>query len=111
MSYLTGPVSVMTLPRIAPELHRPFRLRGLLIVAGIAFTLSAELLYLVKGPLTSQIIGLVVVAVMRRVFYLWGVKFGRRTPSIEAQQTEVHEHLGDLKIPSDEEESERTIGY
>ena len=29
ISYLTGPVSVMTLRRTAPELHRPFRLPGL----------------------------------------------------------------------------------
>jgi hypothetical protein len=37
------------------------------------------------------------------------VKFWWRTPSIKAQQPEVHEHLGDLKIPPDEEEPERTI--
>ncbi|HEY8681822.1 MAG TPA: APC family permease, partial [Rhodanobacter sp.] len=40
ISYLTGPVSVMTLRRTAPELHRPFRLVALPVIAGIAFIMS-----------------------------------------------------------------------
>jgi len=62
ISYLTGPVSVMTLRRTAPELHRPFRLAGLPIIAGIAFIMSAELLYWAKWPRTGEIILLMVVA-------------------------------------------------
>ncbi len=149
ISYLTGPVSVMTLRRTAPELHRPFRLVGLPIIAGIAFIMSAELLYWAKWPLTGEIILLVVVAlpvyfyyqaksgwhdfgrqmkgawwlaaylvalavvskigspkfggigiipygwdlavvaVIGLVFFLWGVKSGWRTPSVEAAQAEA----------------------
>jgi len=171
ISYLTGPVSVMTLRRTAPELHRPFRLRGLPIIAGIAFIMSAELLYWAKWPLTGQIIvlvvaalpvyvyyqyksgwhefgkqlkgawwlvfylislaivsrvgstqfgglgylpygwDLVVVAVIGLVFYLWGVKSGWRTPSVEAAQLEAHEHPDALLVPPDEEEAERITGH
>ncbi len=74
ISYLTGPVSVMTLRRTAPELHRPFRLNGLSIIAGIAFIMSAELLYWAKWPLTGQIILLVVVALP--VYFYYQAKSG-----------------------------------
>ena len=171
ISYLTGPVSVMTLRRTAPELHRPFRLRGLPVIAGIAFIMSAELLYWAKWPLTGEIIllvvvalpvylyyqyksgwhefgkqlkgawwlvfylislaivsrvgstkfgglgylpygwDLVVVAVIGLVFYLWGVKSGWRTPSVEAAQLEAHAHPDALLVPPDEEEAERITGH
>jgi amino acid transporter len=62
ISYLTGPVSVMTLRRTAPELHRPFRLKGLSLISAVAFIMSAELLYWAKWPLTGQIILLIVIA-------------------------------------------------
>ena len=69
ISYLTGPVSVMTLRRTAPEMHRPFRLRGLPIIAGIAFIMSAELLYWARWPLTGKIILLIVVALPIYIYY------------------------------------------
>ncbi|MFA6230687.1 MAG: APC family permease [Rhodanobacter sp.] len=69
ISYLTGPVSVMTLRRTAPELKRPFRLRGLPLIAGIAFVMSAELLYWAKWPLTGEIILLMVVALPVYLYY------------------------------------------
>ena len=74
ISYLTGPVSVMTLRRTAPELRRPFRLHGLPIIAGIAFIMSAELLYWAKWPLTGEIILLVVVALP--VYFYYQAKSG-----------------------------------
>ena len=74
ISYLTGPVSVMTLRRTAPELHRPFRLAGLPIIAGIAFIMSAELLYWAKWPLTGEIILLMVVALP--VYFYYQAKHG-----------------------------------
>ncbi len=171
ISYLTGPVSVMTLRRTAPELHRPFRLIALPVIAGIAFIMSAELLYWAKWPLTGQIILLVVIAlplyfyyqaksgwhdfgrqmqgawwlvfylialaviskigsakfggldyihfgwdlavvgVIGLVFFLWGVKSGWRTPSVEAAQMEAHLHPDELLVPPDEETAERMTGH
>ena len=69
ISYLTGPVSVMTLRRTAPDLYRPFRLRGLPILAGIAFIMSTELLYWARWPLTGEIILLIVVALPLYFYY------------------------------------------
>ncbi|MGA9333106.1 MAG: APC family permease [Rudaea sp.] len=69
ISYLTGPVSAMTLRRTAPHLHRPFRLPGLPIVAGIAFIMSAELLYWARWPLTGEIIVLMIVALPVYFYY------------------------------------------
>jgi amino acid transporter len=74
ISYLTGPVSVMTLRRTAPELNRPFRLRGLPALAGVAFIMSTELLYWAKWPLTGQIILLMVVALP--VYFYYQAKAG-----------------------------------
>ncbi|HWU77258.1 MAG TPA: APC family permease [Rhodanobacter sp.] len=171
ISYLTGPVSVMTLRRTAPELHRPFRLAALPIISGIAFIMSAELLYWAKWPLTGQIILLMVVAlpvylyyqaksgwhdfgrqmkgawwlvfylvtlavvskigsakfggldyihygwdlavvgVIGLVFFLWGVKSGWRTPSVEAARLEAAADPDAPLVPPDEETSERITGH
>jgi amino acid transporter len=171
ISYLTGPVSVMTLRRTAPELHRPFRLSGLPILAGIAFIMSTELLYWAKWPLTGEIILLMVVAlpvyfyyqakagwhdfgrqmkgawwlvcylpalavvswagsttfggkgylpygwdlllvaVIGLAFYLWGVKSGWRTPSVEAARMEAHDDPDAPLVPPDEETAERVTGH
>ena len=170
ISYLTGPVSVMTLRRTAPELHRPLRLAGLPWLAGIAFIMSTELLYWAKWPLTGEIIllmvvalpvyfyyqakagwhdfgrqlkgawwlvcylptlaavswlgstafggkgylpygwDLVVVAAIGLVFYLWGVRSGWRTPSVEAAQLEAHDHPREPLVPPDEATAERMTG-
>ncbi len=167
ISYLTGPVSVMTLRRTAPELHRPFRLMGLPVLAGIAFIMSTELLYWARWPLTGEIIllmvvalpvylyyqaksgwhdfarqmkgawwlvfylptlafvswagsttfggqgylsygvDLAVVAVIGLVFYLWGVKSGWRTPSVEAAQLEAQADPNAPLVPPDEATAER----
>jgi amino acid transporter len=69
ISYLTGPVSVMTLRRTAPNLHRPFRLSGLPLIAGVAFIMATELLYWAKWPLTGEIILLMVVALPIYLYY------------------------------------------
>ena len=53
---MTGPVSAMSLRRTAPELHRPFRLSGLPVLAALAFIFATELLYWAKWPLTGEII-------------------------------------------------------
>jgi hypothetical protein len=53
---------------------------------------------------------LALVAVIGLVFYLWGVKSGWRTPSVEAVRLEAHEHPGELQVPPDEESAERITG-
>jgi amino acid transporter len=62
ISYLTGPVSVMSLRRTAPEFHRPLRVFALPVMAAVAFVMATELLYWARWPLTGEIILLMVVA-------------------------------------------------
>jgi amino acid transporter len=69
ISYLTGPVSVVTLRRTASIMHRPLRVPLLSIVAGLAFIFATELLYWAKWPLTGEIILLVVVALPVYLYY------------------------------------------
>ncbi|HEV2538475.1 MAG TPA: APC family permease [Frateuria sp.] len=69
ISYLTGPVSAMTLRRTAPNLHRPLRLAGLPLLAGVAFIMATELLYWARWPLTGEIILLMVVALPIYLYY------------------------------------------
>jgi amino acid transporter len=69
ISYLTGPISAMTLRRTAATAHRPLRMPGLPVFACLAFVFSTELLYWAKWPLTGEIILLVVVALPIYFYY------------------------------------------
>jgi amino acid transporter len=69
ISYLTGPVSAMTLRRTAAQMHRPLRLAGLPVIAALAFVFATELLYWAKWPLTGGVILLMVVALPVYLFY------------------------------------------
>lgn len=152
ISYMTGPISAMSLRRTAPGLHRPLRVLALPLLAGVAFVMATELLYWARWPLTGQIIllmvvalpvyfhyqrkigwhdfgrqfkgalwlvcylpmlalvswlgsttfggrgllpygwDLVLVAAIGIVFYVWGVKSGWRTPSVEVAEHEARAH-------------------
>ncbi|MFT3905837.1 MAG: APC family permease [Steroidobacteraceae bacterium] len=69
ISYLTGPVSAMTLRRTATSIPRPLFIPALPVVAAIAFVAATELMYWAKWPLTGEIILLVVVALPIYLYY------------------------------------------
>ena len=69
ISYLTGPVSAITLRRTAATMHRPFRVPALRVISALAFIFSTELLYWAKWPLTGEIILLVAVALPVYLYY------------------------------------------
>ena len=69
ISYLTGPVSAMTLRRTASALHRPLHMPGLAIFSCLAFIFATELLYWARWPLTGEIILLIVVALPIYFYY------------------------------------------
>jgi amino acid transporter len=69
ISYLTGPVSAITLRRTAASMHRPLRVPLLGVVAGLGFIFATELLYWAKWPLTGEIILLVIVALPVYFYY------------------------------------------
>ncbi len=69
ITYLTGPVSVLTLRCTADRMPRPFRLAGLPLIAALAFIFATELLYWARWPLTGEIILLIVVALPVYLYY------------------------------------------
>ncbi|HLY53081.1 MAG TPA: APC family permease, partial [Steroidobacteraceae bacterium] len=69
ISYLAGPVSALVLRRTAAEIQRPLRVRGLPVIAALAFVFATELLYWAKWPLTGGVILLVVVALPIYFYY------------------------------------------
>jgi amino acid transporter len=69
ISYITGPVSAMTLRKTAPALFRPLRMPALPLFSCLAFIFSTELLYWAKWPLTGEIILLIVVALPIYFYY------------------------------------------
>jgi amino acid transporter len=56
ISYVTGPVAVAALRRLAPELPRPVRIKGLGVIAPVAFVFGTLVLYWARWPLTGKVI-------------------------------------------------------
>jgi amino acid transporter len=74
ISYLIGPVSVVTFRRTAPLRHRPVKLPLLDVFAPLAFVLATLLLYWARWPLTGEVVLLILAAAP---IYIWsGFKFG-----------------------------------
>jgi amino acid transporter len=69
ISYLTGPVSAMTLRRTAPEIARPMRLPALGVLSCLGFVFSTELMYWATWPLCGEIVLLVVVGLPIYFYY------------------------------------------
>lgn len=69
LTYVVGPVNAMVFRRLAPEAHRPVRLRGLSIISVIAFILGSNIIYWtgwanVEPLIILEFIGLVIFLVI-----------------------------------------------
>ena len=69
ISFLTGPICVAALRRVAPDMHRPLRVKGLSWIAPVAFVCASEVLYWSCWPLTGEIIVLMVAALPVYCYY------------------------------------------
>ncbi|MBT2387053.1 APC family permease [Streptomyces sp. ISL-11] len=56
ISYITGPVAVMSLRRISPDLKRPVKLRAMPVIAPVAMIFGSLVLYWGRWPLTGKVI-------------------------------------------------------
>src|SRR5215469_2478205 len=74
ISYLTGPVSLMALRRMATDLDRPLKLPLMGLIAPFAFVCASLVLFWAKWPLTGEIILLMIVALP--VFFYFQAKSG-----------------------------------
>ncbi|WP_108652380.1 APC family permease [Dongshaea marina] len=68
ITYLVGPMSAMSLRKIAPDAERPVRMGYLQILAPIAFAISSEVLYWSRWPLTGKVI---IILLMGFVIYAY----------------------------------------
>ncbi|MFF8815254.1 APC family permease [Streptomyces pactum] len=56
ISYITGPVAVTSLRRLAPGMPRPVRLRAMPVIAPIAMIFGSLVMYWARWPLTGKVI-------------------------------------------------------
>jgi amino acid transporter len=69
ITYLVVPVSVMTLRRTAPDLHRPLRVPGLAVLAPVAFVLATLMLFWARWPHTGEIMLLLILPMPVYLYY------------------------------------------
>lgn len=60
MTYMVGPVSIASLRKTSPDMHRPFRLRGMSVISLLAFIGSSWIIYWSGWSTDSLLIGLVI---------------------------------------------------
>ncbi|BBP86777.1 hypothetical protein BsIDN1_03950 [Bacillus safensis] len=80
ISYLTGPVTVMTLRKTGTDLYRPLRIKGLSIIAPLGFVFASLTLYWARWPLTGQVLFIILVGLPIYFYYQAKAKwkgFGR----------------------------------
>ncbi len=69
VTYLVVPISVMSLRRTAPNVHRPLRLPWLRTLATSAFVLATLMLYWARWPHTGQIMLLLILPLPAFAYY------------------------------------------
>ncbi|MEK1830283.1 APC family permease [Priestia megaterium] len=69
ISYVTGPVTVMTLRRTGKDLYRPLRLKGLSIIAPLGFVFASLTLYWARWPLTGQVLFIILIGLPIYFYY------------------------------------------
>ncbi|GAA1398159.1 APC family permease [Kitasatospora putterlickiae] len=84
ISYITGPVAVMALRRLAPELPRPVRLRAMPVIAPVAMVFGSLVLYWARWPLTGKVILLMAAGLPIWAFYELRKPFAELKPHLKA---------------------------
>ncbi|MBI0579137.1 APC family permease [Neobacillus cucumis] len=75
ISYITGPVTVMTLRRTGERLYRPIKLKGLSIIAPCGFVFASLTLYWACWPLTGQVLLFIMIGLPIYFYYQIKVKW------------------------------------
>ena len=69
IAYLTGPVTVISLRKMAPKLHRPFAPRYLSWMAPLSFILGSLAIYWTMWPTTVQVIFVIALGLPIYLYY------------------------------------------
>ncbi|MBD0690879.1 APC family permease [Streptomyces sp. CBMA123] len=84
ISYITGPVAVMALRRLAPDLPRPVKLKAMPVIAPIAMVFGSLVLYWAKWPLTGKVILLMAAGLPIWAWYELRKPFAELKPHLKA---------------------------
>lgn len=69
IAYLTGPVTVISLRKMSPEMRRPFNPRFMTWLAPFAFVLTSLAIYWTMWPTTVQVIGVILLGLPIYLYY------------------------------------------
>jgi amino acid transporter len=69
ISYIMGPVALMTLRRTGSNLSRPFRLKGAAFIAPCGFIFASLTLYWARWPLTGEVLFIMMIGLPVYFYY------------------------------------------
>lgn len=69
IAYITGPVTLMTFRKLAPDWQRPFRLKAARILAPTAYLLGCLAIYWAKWPTTIEVFGVIGLGLIFYIIY------------------------------------------
>ncbi|MEB5898746.1 APC family permease [Staphylococcus arlettae] len=69
VAYLTGPTTVISLRKMAPQMHRPFRASMLKFMAPFSFVLASLAIYWAMWPTTAEVIFIIILGLPIYFFY------------------------------------------
>jgi amino acid transporter len=69
ISYIMGPVALMTLRRTAKHFHRPFYLKGASFIAPCGFIFASLTLYWARWPLTGEVLFIMMIGLPLYFYY------------------------------------------
>ncbi|WP_288531573.1 APC family permease [uncultured Secundilactobacillus sp.] len=75
IAYLTGPVTAVSLRKMAPQLARPIRLKHLNFMAPFSFVLASLAVYWAMWPTTIEVIFVILLGLPFYFYYEWQTGF------------------------------------
>ncbi|MEX6266310.1 APC family permease [Staphylococcus saprophyticus] len=69
VAYLTGPTTVISLRKMAPRMHRPFRANLLKFMAPFSFVMASLAIYWAMWPTTAEVILIIILGLPIYFFY------------------------------------------
>ncbi|MDW4040309.1 APC family permease [Staphylococcus saprophyticus] len=69
VAYLTGPTTVISLRKMAPKMHRPFRANLLKFMAPFSFVVASLAIYWAMWPTTAEVILIIILGLPIYFFY------------------------------------------
>ena len=83
IAYLTGPVTVISLRKMAPEFTRPFRGKILKFMAPLSFVLASLATYWAMWPTTVEVILVILLGLPFYFYYEWRNGFNKTKRAFE----------------------------